>query len=108
MPGGRGEPDAAAITAAIEACTNTKCEVVFGKPDPSMLYAALHGLEVALPDCVMIGDRLSTDTQMALAAGCAAALVLTGETTANDLGQLSPELMPHFVLERIDQLLPAS
>lgn len=107
MPGGRGEPDAAAITAAIEACTSTKCEVIFGKPDPSMLYAALHGLNVALRDCVMVGDRLSTDITMALAAGCDAALVLTGETTAEDLLQLSPDRMPQFVLERIDQLLPA-
>ena len=27
FPGGRGEPDCAAVTAAIEACTNTKCRV---------------------------------------------------------------------------------
>jgi ribonucleotide monophosphatase NagD (HAD superfamily) len=43
---------------------------------------------------------------MALDAGMAAALVLTGETSANDLQRLSLQDKPNFVLERIDQLLP--
>src|SRR5919202_5707569 len=34
VAGGRGEPDAAAIVAAIEACTGAGCEVNVGKPDP--------------------------------------------------------------------------
>ena len=38
VPGG-GEPDAAAIIAAIEACTNTRCEVNVGKPSPIMARA---------------------------------------------------------------------
>jgi HAD superfamily hydrolase (TIGR01450 family) len=37
FPGGRGEPDAAAIVAAIEACTGKKCQINVGKPDPSCL-----------------------------------------------------------------------
>ena len=37
FPGGRGEPDAAAIVGAIEGCTGAKCEVNTGKPDPIML-----------------------------------------------------------------------
>ena len=106
MPGRRGEPDAAAITAAIEACTNTKCEAIVGKPDPAMVYAALHGLNVDLSNCVMVGDRLSTDIKMAFDTQMDAALVLTGETTVDDLALLLPEDMPNFILDRIDQLLP--
>ena len=37
MPGGRGEPDAAAIVAAIEACTGVTCEANLGKPGAEML-----------------------------------------------------------------------
>jgi hypothetical protein len=37
FPGGRGEPDAAAIVAAIDACTGAKGEVNVGKPGPIML-----------------------------------------------------------------------
>ena len=107
FPGGRGEPDCAAIVAAIEACTGVACEITTGKPDPAMLSAALAGLEVAAADCVMVGDRLSTDIRMALDAGVTAALVLTGETQPGDLEGLAPGDAPDLVLERIDQLLPA-
>src|SRR5215210_6156503 len=37
MPGGRGEPDAASVVAAIEACTQTTCEANLGKPGVEML-----------------------------------------------------------------------
>jgi HAD superfamily hydrolase (TIGR01450 family) len=106
FPGGRGEPDCAAIIAAVEACTGVRCEANTGKPDPAMLRAALAGLEVAPGDCVMVGDRLSTDIRMALDTGLAAALVLTGETRAEDLRRLAPSDAPGLVLDRIDRLLP--
>jgi HAD superfamily hydrolase (TIGR01450 family) len=106
FPGGRGEPDCAAIVAAVEACTGVRCEANTGKPDPAMLRAALAGLDVAPADCVMVGDRLSTDIRMALDTGLAAALVLTGETRAEDLAELAPSDSPELVLDRIDRLLP--
>ncbi len=108
FPGGRGEPDSAAIVAAIEACTGVTCEVNVGKPDPVMLRAALAGLDVTPEQCVMVGDRLSTDIQMALDTGMAAALVLTGETTAADVDELPAAQRPQFVLNRVDRLLPAA
>ena len=61
FPGGRGEPDAAAITAAIEACTGASCELHFGKPGPVMLQAVAAALELAPADCLLTGDRLTTD-----------------------------------------------
>ncbi len=106
FPGGRGEPDCAAIIAAIEACTGTKCEANLGKPNPAMLEAALSGLEVDFADCLMVGDRLSTDIRMGLDAGMASALVLTGETTLDELEKLGPEDKPPIVVDRIDRLLP--
>ena len=47
FPDGHGEPDAAAITAAIEACTETACELHFGKPGPVMLHAIAAALELS-------------------------------------------------------------
>jgi 4-nitrophenyl phosphatase len=108
FPGGRGEPDCAAIIAAIEACTGTTCEANVGKPNPSMLEIALRGLEVECSDCMMVGDRLATDIRMGLDAGMATALVLTGETTSSDLLRLAPEEIPPIVVDRIDRLLPAA
>lgn len=108
FPGGRGEPDAGAIVAAIEACTGATCEVNAGKPDPLMLEAAMDLLGLAAGDCVMVGDRLATDIRMARAAGMASALVLTGDTTEVALAAAPEEDRPTWVLERIDRLLPPS
>jgi HAD superfamily hydrolase (TIGR01450 family) len=105
FPGGRGEPDCAAIIAAIEACTGATCEANLGKPNPAMLHAALEGVDADLADCVMVGDRLGTDIRMGLDAGMAAALVLTGETTADDVRALAADERPPIVLDRIDRLL---
>lgn len=104
FPGGRGEPDAAGIVAAIEATTGTTCRLTTGKPSRLMLDLALAPLGIEPTNCVMVGDRLTTDIAMANAAGLASALVLTGET---DLVMLETSaIRPTVVLDTIDQLLP--
>jgi HAD superfamily hydrolase (TIGR01450 family) len=106
FPGGRGEPDAAAIVAAIEACTGTKCQVNVGKPDPIMLETMIDLIGLDAKECVMSGDRLYTEIQMAKGAGMPSAIVLTGDMTDRDLAGESEENLPDYVLERIDQLVP--
>src|SRR5215210_7559539 len=103
-PGGRGEPDAAAIVAAIEACTGTKCQVNVGKPDPIMLETIMVLIGLDAKECVMIGDRLYTEILMAKDAGMPSAVVLTGETSKEDLAGESEQNLPDYTLERIDQL----
>ena len=108
FPGGRGEPDCASITAAIEACTRTKCVKSLGKPDPIMLQVTMEGLDARVEHSVMVGDRLQTDIQMALDTGMGSACVLTGEATADDIRALDDDHRPTWVLDRIDKLIPAS
>jgi HAD superfamily hydrolase (TIGR01450 family) len=105
FPGGRGEPDAACITAAITAGTQVECEAVFGKPSADLLdiIAAETGLDPATS--VMVGDRLSTDVMFAKNTGMTAALVLTGETDADMLRAAPSAQRPDIVLDRIDDLL---
>ena len=103
VPGG-GQPDAASIIAAIEACTNTKCEAMVGKPSIHMTNAILNLLRLPPRRCIMTGDRLETDVQMGLSAGMAAALTLTGATTLQD-AQAS-QIKPHFILKDLGDLLP--
>ena len=69
MPGGRGEPDAAAVVAAIEACTGVTCEANLGKPGAEMLETAVGMLGLSADRCVLVGDRMSTDIAMAMASG---------------------------------------
>src|SRR5918994_488348 len=106
FPGGRGEPDAAAIVAAIAACTGARCEANTGKPDAIMLEIVANLTKLETSDCVMTGDRLYTDIRMALDAGMPSAVVLTGETTAETLAHEPASNKPTYVLERIDQLIP--
>ena len=106
FPGGRGEPDAAAIVAAIEACTGAKCEVNVGKPDAIMLETVMDLLGLDAKDCVMTGDRLYTDIRMALDAGMSSGIALTSDTRPEALATEEESNKPTYVLERIDQLLP--
>jgi NagD protein len=103
VPGG-GEPDAGAIIAAIETCTNTKVEAVVGKPSRYMAEAILGRLDLPPGRCLMTGDRLETDVQMGLNVGMAAALTLTGATGEADLAE-SP-IRPTYVIHQLDQLIP--
>ena len=105
IAGGRGEPDSAAIVAAIEACTGVQCELNFGKPDAVMLTTAVDILGLEPDDCLMVGDRLYTDIAMAVDAGIDSALVLTGDSTREQVHRLPPHHRPEFVLDRIDELL---
>jgi arabinose operon protein AraL len=107
FPGGQGEPDAAAVIGAIEGCTGTTLQMNVGKPDPFMLETALTRLGLPATDCLMVGDRLTTDIRMAVDAGMASALVLTGETTREMLASVPAAHQPTYVLEQIDLVLPA-
>ena len=103
VPGG-GQPDAANIIAAIEACTNMKCEAIVGKPSIYMTNAILNLLQLPPERCIMAGDRLETDVQMGLSAGMAMALTLTGATTLKDI-DTSP-IKPHYILNDLGDVLP--
>ncbi|MDO4258536.1 MAG: HAD-IIA family hydrolase [Actinomycetaceae bacterium] len=106
FPAGRGEPDCAAIIAAIEACTGVTCEVVVGKPNPLMLQAALSGLDIDPSRCMMVGDRLGTDIKMATDTGMRSAMPLTGESTLAEALALPSTERPTHVLDRVDRLIP--
>lgn len=102
VPGG-GEPDAAAIIAAVEACTNTKIETVVGKPSHYMAEAILGLLDLPPDRCLMTGDRLETDVKMGLEAGMAAALTLTGATTE---ATAASSIKPTYLIRQLADLLP--
>jgi NagD protein len=104
VPGGGGLPDAAAMLAAVEACTGATAEAVVGKPSAHMAATALARLGVPAADTLLVGDRLLTDMRMARQAGMASALVLTGATSPEQL-EASPE-QPDFVIEGLADLLP--
>ena len=103
VPGG-GEPDAAAVIAAIEACTGVACEAIVGKPSAHAAATILRTLELDPEECLMTGDRLETDVEMGLRAGMDAALTLTGATDRDEL-EASP-VRPTCVVTGLAELVP--
>lgn len=106
VPGGGGLPDAAAMLAAVEACTGARAEAVVGKPSVHMASTALARLGVPPADALLVGDRLLTDMRMAREAGMASALVLTGATTLEQVRSAAEQ--PDFVIDGLGRLLPAA
>jgi HAD superfamily hydrolase (TIGR01450 family) len=103
---GGGQPDAASIIAAIEACTSVKCEAMVGKPSRHMTTAILNLLHMPPESCIITGDRLETDVQMGLNAGMTTALALTGATSRREVE--ASTVKPHFILNDLGDLLPAA
>jgi NagD protein len=104
VPGG-GEPDAAAMIAAIEACTNHPVEAVVGKPSRFMAEAILGLLKLPPDGCLITGDRLETDVRMGLLSGMDTALSLTGVTDQAML--LASSIQPTYVVQQLWELFPA-
>lgn len=99
-----GQPDCAAMLAAIEACTGAVAEAVLGKPSAVMGHALLDRLGTDPADSALVGDRLSTDVAMARQVGMSAVLVLSGATPAAAV--IDSDLHPDYVIEGLDGLLP--
>lgn len=106
FPGGRGQPDAASIVAAIEACTEVVCERTFGKPSELMAQIVLGTIPSGSFEAIMVGDRLATDIAMGIAAGIDTALVLTGDSRRDEVAALPRPQRPTYVVEQLADLLP--
>ncbi|MFM7679289.1 MAG: HAD hydrolase-like protein, partial [Roseiflexaceae bacterium] len=108
VPGG-GQPDAAALIAAICACTDTTLAFTAGKPSLLAADAVARRAGVPVAQCMMVGDRLETDISMG-DAGMRAALVMSGATTPASLAAwrgYQPDMVCADVTEVVTQLLVA-
>ncbi len=95
-------PDTGSFLTLIETSTGRKPDVIIGKPHRHILDALSGITGVKSRECAMVGDRLYTD--MALEKfGVFTILVLTGETSRNDL--VGSKIKPNLVLESIQDLV---
>jgi HAD superfamily hydrolase (TIGR01457 family) len=81
-------PGTGSLAAAIEASSGVSPEVV-GKPEPVLLYEAMHLLGSQPDETVMIGDGLGVDILAGKNAGTHTLLVLSGSTSRADLAASS-------------------
>jgi HAD superfamily hydrolase (TIGR01450 family) len=84
-----------------ESLTGKKATVI-GKPNPLMLEMAAKVMNADPSKTIMIGDRLYTDIRMARDAGIRSVLVLTGETSEDDL--VSSEIKPDHVVPSVAEI----
>jgi ribonucleotide monophosphatase NagD (HAD superfamily) len=56
-------------------------------------------------EMVVVGDRMYTDRQMARNVGCDFICVLSGETTREQIDELSEEGFPSLIVKDLEDLL---
>lgn len=95
-------PDSGAICDLLTSATG-KTPRYFGKPHMDVLRMVQAHTGVSLEDMVVVGDRLYTDIALGAQNGVTSVLVLSGETTREDLENSS--VQPDLVVENIGALL---
>lgn len=95
-------PDSGAICALITASTG-KLPRYFGKPYEDTLQIIEEFSGVSREDMVVVGDRLYTDIALGAKHGVASVLVLSGETTLEDLE--GSDVQPSVIVQNVGELL---
>lgn len=96
------EPDAGALAAMIALTTGIQPIWVGGKPNQTMIDVIARRAGRPLQDMIFLGDRLSTDIQLALNAGMASVFVLSGQIPYDQIAATTP----HFVVNSVQDLVP--
>jgi len=92
--------DCGSICAALEKATGRMPDVVLGKPDPEMLHGIKRGNGLKQEEIAMVGDRIYTDLLMAQRANALGVLVLSGESTLQDVDTAG--FVPDIVTDSIE------
>lgn len=96
-------PDVGATLEMIRLTTRKTPMKVFGKPNAEMIRPLLERHQLDLSRTLIIGDRLHTDIALARTVSCQSLLVLTGETSRDQLE--GANVQPDFVLDSLADLL---
>jgi len=78
-------PDVGAMIAFVSAATGRQPDLVVGKPNRLIVEAAAIKMRLNVSQLAMIGDRLYTDIALGQTSGITTVLVLSGETSLEDL-----------------------
>jgi HAD superfamily hydrolase (TIGR01457 family) len=95
-------PDIGAMLAFIKSSTKREPDVIVGKPNRMIAEVAAQKLNLPLRNLAIVGDRLYTDIALGQKAGIQSILVLSGETTKEDLA-MSP-YQPDHVFAHLGEL----
>ena len=88
-------PDVGGFMKLIEMTTGRTPEIIFGKPNKELLSNIL--LKYKKEECAIVGDRIYTDKKLADNSGIDFILVLSGETTVDQVKKL--EVAPTYIVK---------
>ncbi len=97
-------PDCGSVCDMIFNATGRRPRFI-GKPEPAMPRLAMKKAGVSAAETAVVGDRIYTDIQSGLSAGCHTVLVMSGETTEQILAR--SEAKPELVLASGEEILKA-
>jgi NagD protein len=103
--GGLIIPATGALLAPIELATGSRAYYV-GKPNPLMMRSALKKLKCRREETAIVGDRMDTDIIAGIEAEITTALVLSGVTTRENIGQYA--YGPDYILDGVGDIVPFS
>ena len=95
-------PDAGAFIKLIEASTGKLPTEIVGKPFDGMGKNLMRTLNLTSDKFIMVGDRLHTDIAFGNNCNFATILVLSGESTIEDIGKT--EGKPNFILNSLNDI----
>ncbi|MDN6871697.1 HAD-IIA family hydrolase [Pseudomonas citronellolis] len=95
-------PDIGALVEMIRLTTGKSPSRTFGKPNKEMLLSFMQENSITTTNTLIVGDRLHTDIEMAANVGCHALLVLSGETSRDQVE--TSKVKPNFILNSIKDM----
>ncbi|MGG1554639.1 HAD-IIA family hydrolase [Paenibacillus ferrarius] len=95
-------PDTWSLVKALETASLQKTVRVIGKPSAFYAQKAFELLNISPSQCLMVGDRLSTDIQFGNSNSMYTALVLTGADAKQDIVQTGIE--PDYILQQLSEI----
>ena len=95
-------PDCGCVCEMVYTATG-KRPLIIGKPEPLMPLLAMEKTNTPKENTAVIGDRIYTDIKSGINAGAVSVLVLSGETTTEDL--VNSEDKPDIVLESAAEII---
>ena len=96
-------PDCGCILSVLEQTTGRTPDAVFGKPN--LLLLERVSAKYSPGEMVVVGDRMYTDGQMARNVRCDFICVLSGETTREQIDELSEDEFPALIVKDLGDLL---
>ena len=97
-------PDLGSFLALIEASAGRRPDVILGKPYRGIMDEAAARTGFSFSEMAIVGDRLYTDVAAGRNHGVTSVLVLSGETSAEDLEK--SEIRPDLVFGRLSDMIP--